>query len=71
MLLTIAEFVEREAGYALVSLLLICIGLVLVDGPQRQQAADRLITFALGVMARSMGSNRKLPVKDSDNQGQR
>jgi hypothetical protein len=69
MLLTIAEFVEREAGYALVSLFLILIGLVLLDGPQRAQAADRLITFALGVMARSMGSNRK--VKDSDNQGQR
>jgi hypothetical protein len=46
---------EREAGYELLSLLLIVVGMVLIDGPHRAQMADRLITFALGVMARSMG----------------
>ena len=58
-LLNIAEFVEREAGYVLVGLFLIAVGMALVDGPQRAQAADRLITFALGVMATSMGHSRK------------
>jgi hypothetical protein len=56
----IAEFLEREAGYELLSVLLIAAGLVLVDGPQRAQAADRLITFALGIMARSMGGGKKV-----------
>lgn len=60
MILRVAEFLEREAGYEIVSLVLIVAGMMLLDGPQRAQAADRLITFALGVMARSMGS-RKTP----------
>jgi hypothetical protein len=59
MILLISEFLEREAGYELLSLLLIAGGLILVDGPQRAQAADRLITFALGIMARSMGGTRR------------
>jgi hypothetical protein len=53
--LRIADFLEREAGYELLSLFLIVGGLCLLDGPARGQAADRMLTFALGVMARSMG----------------
>jgi hypothetical protein len=58
MILSIAEFLEREAGYELLSLLLIIGGLALVDGAVRAQSADRLITFGLGVMARSMGARK-------------
>jgi hypothetical protein len=61
MILKIAEFLEREAGYELTSLLLIAVGLALVDAAQRAQCADRLITFALGVLARSMGSKKVPP----------
>jgi hypothetical protein len=57
--LSLAEFLEREAGYELLSLLLIVGGMALVDGTQRAQAADRLITFALGVLARSMGGTKR------------
>lgn len=60
-LLTIGEFIEREAGYAILCMCLIIGGMAFVDGPQRALAADRLITFALGVMARSMGSRKNLP----------
>jgi hypothetical protein len=61
MKLRIAEFLEREAGYELLSLVLIVGGLTLIDGTQRAQAADRLITFALGIMARSMGARKITP----------
>lgn len=61
MILRIAEFLEREAGYELLSLALIIGGLALVDGPARAQSADRLITFGLGVMARSMGARKNPP----------
>jgi hypothetical protein len=59
MMQTLGGFLEREAGYELLSLILIAGGLALVDRAQRAQAAERLITFALGVLARSMGSERK------------
>jgi hypothetical protein len=58
MIQRFTEFLEREAGYELLSLLLIIGGMVLVDGPQRALAADRLVTFGLGVMARSMGGRK-------------
>jgi len=59
MILRIAAFLEREAGYELISLLLIIGGLCLLDGPAaRGQAADRILTFTLGVMARSMGAHK-------------
>ena len=58
MFARLAGFLEREAGYQLLSLFLIVAGLALIAGPQRAQAADRLITFALGVMARSMGAKK-------------
>jgi hypothetical protein len=58
MILRYAEFLEREAGYELLSLLLIIGGMALVDGPHRTQAADHIITFAMGVLARSMGARK-------------
>jgi hypothetical protein len=56
-----AAILEREAGYELLSLALIAVGLALIDAQQRAQCADRLITFALGVMARSMGAKKTPP----------
>jgi hypothetical protein len=58
MILRIAEFLEREAGYEMLSVALIVGGLALVDGAARAQSADRLITFGLGVLARSMGAKK-------------
>jgi len=59
--LCFAGFLEREAGYAVMSMMLIAAGLVLVDPAHRALSADRIITFALGVLARSMGAVRKPP----------
>ncbi len=58
MILRIAELIEREAGYILLSLVVMICGMALLDGPARATAADRLITSALAIMARSMGSKK-------------
>ena len=50
--MSLASFVEREAGHVVVSLILIVLGaaLVLLKVPK----GEDLIPFALGVLARSM-----------------
>jgi len=55
---TIATLLEREAGYHLVSLVLIAVGVVLVDAAQRGQVAHDLVVFGTGVLARSMGGRK-------------
>ncbi len=59
MLARLALFLEREAGYHSVSLLLIATGVWLVDGAMRPQIAHDLVIFGTGVLARSMGARRK------------
>lgn len=54
-------FLEREAGYHCVSLLLIAAGIYLVNPEQRPQIAHDLVIFGTGVLARSMGSRKTLP----------
>ncbi len=61
MLSRIALYLEREAGYHTVSLLLIAAGVVLVDPSQRPQIAHDLVIFGTGVLARSMGARKKEP----------
>ena len=55
----IAEFLEREAGHVVVSLILIAFGAVLwlLKVPK----GEDLIPFALGVLARSMIGNQSTP----------
>jgi hypothetical protein len=53
-----AEFIEREAGYIAISLVLVAVGLMLVGGAQRADAAKQILMFALGVLARSMGGTK-------------
>ena len=50
--MSLASFVEREAGHVVVSLILVVLGaaLVLLKVPK----GEDLIPFALGVLARSM-----------------
>lgn len=50
----IADLLEREAGYHLVSLALILIGVTAIDAQQRPQVGHDLIVFGTGVLARSM-----------------
>lgn len=54
-----AEFLEREAGHVVVSLILIALGagLWLVKVPK----GEDLIPFALGVLARSMIGKQSTP----------
>jgi hypothetical protein len=54
----LAAFLEREAGYELLSLVLIAIGMLVLDPPTRAQVARDLVSFALGILARSMGARR-------------
>ena len=55
----LAEFLEREAGHVMVSLVLIAFGaaLVLLKVPK----GEDLIPFALGVLARSMIGRQNSP----------
>jgi hypothetical protein len=53
--LAIAGLLEREAGYFLISLALITVGVCLVDSASRGQVAHDLVVFGTGVLARSMG----------------
>lgn len=57
----LALFLEREAGYHCVSLLLIAAGVCLVAPEQRPQVAHDLVIFGTGVLARSMGSRKTVP----------
>jgi hypothetical protein len=59
MIFSLAAFIEREAGYSLISLFLIALGVYLLDPNGRVKAAEHLISFSLGVLARSMGSFKK------------
>lgn len=58
MMSRIAEFLEREAGYSLLSLAIIVLGVSLSDSFQRVQFARDLVIFGLGVLARSMGTKK-------------
>lgn len=58
ILANFALFLEREAGYHVVSLALIAAGVILVDPSQRPQIAHDLVIFGTGVLARSMGSKK-------------
>jgi hypothetical protein len=53
--LAIAGLLEREAGYFIISLGLIAVGVCLVDRSTRGQVAHDLVVFGTGVLARSMG----------------
>ena len=55
---TIALFIEREAGYSVISLAIIALGVGLGDPTQRAQFARDLVIFGLGVLARSMGTKK-------------
>jgi hypothetical protein len=57
-------FLEREAGYHMVSLMLIATGVILVDNTQRPQIAHDLVIFGTGVLARSMGSRKQPPMAE-------
>jgi hypothetical protein len=50
--LRVAEFLEREAGHVMISLVLIAVGAALWT--LKVPKAEDLIPFALGVLARSM-----------------
>jgi len=55
----LANLLEREAGYSIISLFLILGGVLLIDGAQaRGQVAHDLVVFGLGVLSRSMGSKK-------------
>jgi len=56
-----ASFLEREAGYHVISLGLIVVGVCLVDPQTRPQIAHDLVVFATGVMARSMSGKLGAP----------
>lgn len=58
LMIGIAAFLEREAGYHVVSLALIIAGVALLDPAQRPQVAHDLVVFGTGVLARSMGSRK-------------
>jgi hypothetical protein len=56
-----AALLEREAGYHVVSLILIGVGVTLVDQASRAQVAHDLVIFGTGVLARSMGAKKNPP----------
>ena len=56
---SVAVFFEREAGYHLVSLAVIVLGVYIADPAARAAFAHDLVIFGLGVLARSMGAKRK------------
>ena len=53
------NFLEREAGYHVISLTLILVGVCLVDPQQRPQIAHDLVVFGTGVLARSMAGKQQ------------
>ncbi len=65
--LGLALFLEREAGYHVVSLALIIVGIAMADASQQGQLARDLVLFGLGVLARSMGGKgRPVPGKPGE-----
>lgn len=56
---TVAAFLEREAGYQVVSFALIVFGVYIADPKTRVEMAHDLLVFGLGVMARSMGTKKQ------------
>lgn len=50
-----AIFLEREAGYVVVSFLLIMVGVFISDASKRPEIARDLVMYGLGVMSKSMG----------------
>lgn len=65
-LTNIAVFLEREAGYQLISLFLIVFGMILMRGPQQEAAAHDLFVFGLGVLARSMVGELNKQMSDKE-----
>jgi hypothetical protein len=63
MLIRWADFLEREAGYHVVSLLLIGVGVFFVDPAKRYEIAHDLVVFGTGVLARSMAGKTKGPAQ--------
>lgn len=55
----LAQFLEREAGYHMVSLVVILVGVMLLDAGQRPQVSRDLVVFGTGVLARSMGGKQQ------------
>jgi len=55
---TAALFIEREAGHVVTSWVLIYIGMAFLDPSARGQAARDLLMVGVGVLGRSMGSNK-------------
>ena len=62
--MTLADFLEREAGHVMVSLALILIGAALwaIHMPK----GEDLIVFALGVLGRSMIGTKRAPGPPQD-----
>lgn len=54
-----AEFIEREAGHVTTGLLLILVGAILVKSGIPK--SEDLIPFALGIIARSMIGDKRIP----------
>ena len=52
---------EREAGYHLISLLVILVGILVIDAQARGAVGHDLVIFGLGVMSRSMAGKIPLP----------
>lgn len=62
---SIILLLEREAGYHLISLLVILAGVVIVDAPARAAVGHDLVIFGLGVLSRSMAGKLQPPVGSS------
>ncbi len=61
LLEAMAVFLEREAGYHIVSLAVIAIGISMADPLARAALARDLVIFGLGVLSRSMGGKAQVP----------
>ena len=57
----LALILERESGYQLMSLFLVLIGIRILAPAQRPEVAHDLISFGLGVLARSMSGKNSAP----------
>ena len=60
LMLAFAQFMEREAGHTIISLVLIVFGVDMLSPEARAAVARDIVVFSLGVMSRSMG-NKKEP----------
>lgn len=57
---TVALFLEREAGYHVVSLAVIMLGVTIAEPQVRANMARDLVIFGLGVLSRSMGGKKQI-----------